>query len=68
STTHHQLKTAGYFDLVDSKADGSAVMTTLWGQRILIPPRPFLHDPDDVAPAPTSPPTSAAPVDDTPPF
>ncbi|MGD9956769.1 MAG: DUF222 domain-containing protein, partial [Candidatus Nanopelagicales bacterium] len=42
STTHHQLKTAGYFDLVDSKADGSAVMTTLWGQRILIPPRPFL--------------------------
>lgn len=68
STTHHQLKTAGYFDLVDSEADGSAVMTTLWGQRIVIPPRPFLDDPDDAPPAPTPPPTSAAPVDDTPPF
>lgn len=70
STTHHQLKTAGYFDIADSRADGSAVMTTLWGQRIVIPPRAFLDDPEPDAahPVPTPPRAPVAPHDGTPPF
>jgi hypothetical protein len=48
--THHQHKTAGQVDVEDSEADGSATWTTGWGQRISIPPRPFLHDPSDWAP------------------
>ena len=44
---HHPLKTAGYVDILDSKADGSTTFLTAWGQKITIPPRPFLHDPAD---------------------
>jgi len=46
STTHHQLKTNGYLDITDSRADGSALLTTAWGQRIVIPPRAYLDDPE----------------------
>ncbi len=53
---HHPLKTAGYLDIHDSKADGSATFLTAWGQRISIPPRPFLHDPADHPPAAEPPP------------
>jgi hypothetical protein len=45
-TTHHQLKTNGYLDITDSAADGSAILTTLWGQRIHIPAPDFLREPD----------------------
>lgn len=41
----HQQKTACLADLADTAADGSATWITAWGQRITIPPRPFLHDP-----------------------
>ena len=41
STRCHQLKTAGYLDLVDGKPDGSVTLVTLLGQRIHIPPRPY---------------------------
>ncbi len=44
---HHPLKTAGYLDIHDSNTDGSATFLTAWGQKISIPPRPFLHDPAD---------------------
>lgn len=66
SLTHHQLKTAGYFDIADSQPDGSATITTLWGQRIVVPPRAFLHEPDGPGWRP-SPPTTD-PADDIPPF
>ncbi len=44
---HHPLKTAGYLDIENSNTDGSATFLTAWGQKISIPPRPFLHDPAD---------------------
>ena len=37
----HQLKTAGYFDLVDGQPAGSVTLVTLLGQRIHIPPLPY---------------------------
>lgn len=49
---HHQLKTERLADVKDSRADGSATWVTAWGQSVRIPPRPFLHDPSDPAPAP----------------
>jgi hypothetical protein len=67
STTHHQLKTAGYLDIVDSTSDGSAVLTTAWGQRIAIPPHAFLHDPEPESRS-LAPPATAAPPHDPPPF
>ena len=51
---HHQLKTERYAHLLDSAADGSVTWLTAWGQKIHIPPRPFLHDPADQAPPPTA--------------
>jgi hypothetical protein len=64
-TTHHQLKTNGYLDLHDSAADGSAILTTLWGQRIHIPPPDFLREPDPSTWRPDPPPP---PPDEPPPF
>jgi hypothetical protein len=49
-TAHHQQKTARLADLHDSQPDGSGTWITQWGQRITIPPRPFLHDPADHPP------------------
>jgi hypothetical protein len=63
-TTHHQLKTNGYLDIHDSAADGSAILTTLWGQRIHIPPPDFLREPDPSDWRPEPPPTP----EDSPPF
>ncbi len=62
---HHPLKTAGYLDIENSKADGSATFLTRWGQRISIPPRPFLHDAADWAPPRT--PATSEPVEPRPP-
>ncbi len=43
----HQLKTHGFADITDSRADGSCTWTTLWGQTIHVPPRRVLPlDPD----------------------
>jgi hypothetical protein len=64
-TTHHQLKTNGYLDITDSAADGSAILTTLWGQRIHIPPPDFLREPDPSDWRPDPPPP---PPEDPPPF
>jgi hypothetical protein len=56
STRCHQLKTSGYFQLIDGRADGSVTLVTLLGQRIHIPPRPYTGwQPPD-------------PADDVPPF
>jgi hypothetical protein len=76
--TTHQLKTAGYVEVSDSRSDGSRTWTTRWGQQVRIPPRPFLHDPHDHPPrrppdepAPPGTATHAAPPSpgaDTPPF
>lgn len=66
SITHHQLKTAGYFDIEDSQADGSCVIATRWGQRIVVPPRAFLHPPDQPDPGPPAP-YDDSPDDDDPP-
>jgi hypothetical protein len=63
-TTHHQLKTHGYLGIEDSAADGSAILTTLWGQRIHIPPPDFLREPDPSDWRPDPPP----PPEDPPPF
>jgi hypothetical protein len=49
--TEHQLKTDGHLGITDLKPDGSATWTTRYGQRIHIPPRPFLD-------TPAAPPTS----------
>ena len=69
STTHHQLKTNGYLRITDSAADGSATLRTLWGQRILIPPRAYLNEPDTTGWTPTPPaPAAPADADDDPPF
>ena len=62
--THHQMKTERLADVIDSRADGSATWLTGWGQRITIPPRPFLHDPTDrstASPPPTEPPPPPTP-------
>jgi hypothetical protein len=64
-TTHHQLKTNGYLDIENSAADGSAILSTLWGQRIHIPPPDFLREPDPSDWRPEPPPT---PPEDPPPF
>jgi hypothetical protein len=64
-TTHHQLKTNGYLGIENSDADGSAILTTLWGQRIHIPAPDFLREPDPSTWRPDPPPT---PPDDPPPF
>ncbi len=63
--TCHQLKTAGYADVLDSKADGSCTWVTAWGQRIHVPPRSVLPpEPDPPPPAEPAPPTP----EDPPPF
>lgn len=73
----HVLKTLGLLRTSDHKADGSAVLTSAWGQRFVIPPRPFLHDPAERArtvpgaaagPPPPAPPPPGDARDDTPPF
>jgi hypothetical protein len=68
-TKHHQLKTARLADLTESAADGSATWLTQWGQRIEIPPRPFLHDPADHtgSPRPHVMPPAPSPLDHAPP-
>ena len=54
--THHQLKTTGHVDLIDSHTDGSVDWHTTWGQIMHIAPRPYLHDPaDEVEPEPPPP-------------
>jgi len=65
---HHQLKTSRYLAIEDSAADGSATWITAWGQRISIPPRPFLHDPADHPPGGESsgPPPAPAPPEERP--
>ena len=61
-TTCHQLKTAGYVDILDSRADGSCTWHTSWGQSVRIPPRSYLPGldepppPDDVPQPPEPPP------------
>ncbi len=47
-TTCHQLKTAGRLRPSATRADGSGVLTSAWGQTYAIPARPFLHDPADL--------------------
>jgi hypothetical protein len=64
-TTHHQLKTNGYLDIENSAPDGSAILSTLWGQRIHIPPPDFLREPDPSTWRPEPPPPTP---DDPPPF
>jgi hypothetical protein len=44
-TPCHQVKTAGYATITGSAADGSCTWTTSFGQRVFVPPRPFLDDP-----------------------
>jgi hypothetical protein len=44
-TTDHQLKTDGHLDITNLRPDGSATWLTRFGQRIEIPPRPFLDTP-----------------------
>jgi len=63
--TCHQLKTAGYADVLDSKADGSCTWVTAWGQRIHVPPRSVL--PPEPDPPPPVEPEPPAP-EDPPPF
>jgi hypothetical protein len=52
-TTDHQLKTDGYLGITNLAPDGSATWLTKFGQRIDIPPRPFLDTPDPPGPPPT---------------
>ncbi|HET7901393.1 MAG TPA: DUF222 domain-containing protein [Candidatus Nanopelagicales bacterium] len=63
---HHQIKTAGRADIQGSRSDGSATWITAWGQRIAIPPRPFLHDPADERPSQPPQPPQPPPADDRP--
>ena len=56
-TTEHHLKTDGHLDITDLKPDGSATWLTRFGQRLEIPPRPFLDIPPPLRSAPTEPPT-----------
>jgi hypothetical protein len=51
----HQLKTSGHLRIENSATDGSCDWVTAWGQRVHIPPRPFLHDPADHPPEPPPP-------------
>ena len=58
-TTCHQLKSAGYADVLDSRADGSCAWRTAWGQRVHVPPKaclPGLDDPPPEPPPPLEPP------------
>jgi hypothetical protein len=69
-TTDHQLKTDGYLDVTNLAPDGSATWLTKFGQRIEIPPRPFLDTPDPPEPPPPNDTTAidtppATPGDDT---
>ena len=48
--SHHPPKTHGLIDIIDSAADGSAVLITALGQRIPIPPRPVLPEPREPLP------------------
>jgi hypothetical protein len=66
-TKHHQVKTARLADLTGTAADGSATWLTTWGQRIEVPPRPFLHDPADHASPPDASPADPSPPDPSPP-
>ncbi|MDA8435492.1 MAG: hypothetical protein M0Z98_05850, partial [Actinomycetales bacterium] len=59
--TCHQLKTAGYADITDSRPDGSHTWRTAWGQTIHVPPRPVLDDPDPPPAAPAPPPLDPPP-------
>lgn len=67
----HQIKTAGLIDLVDGRPDGSVTLVTMLGQRVRIPPRPFMGwQPPDLPP-PRHGPTDPGPSDpdpDIPPF
>lgn len=56
----HARKTLGLFDITDSAADGSATVTSAWGQVVRIPPRPYLPR--------TGPPDGHPPPDEHPPF
>jgi len=73
----HHAKTAGHIQIEDSAADGSCTLVTLLGQRIHVPPRPYLglpaHPDDDRncdAEAPPAARTGPAGdrIDDAPPF
>ncbi|MGE3810430.1 MAG: DUF222 domain-containing protein [Candidatus Nanopelagicales bacterium] len=72
STRCHQVKTAGLLQLVDGRPDGSVTLITMLGQRISIPPRPYVGwQPPDPAPppGPDDPgPNAPVPDDDVPPF
>jgi hypothetical protein len=59
---HHQAKTDGRVSIDNSRADGSCDWITAWGQRVHIPPRPFLHGPIE------DPPPEPPPPEDIPPF
>ena len=54
--TDHQLKTARLVDIENSQPDGSCTWITGLGQRVEIPPRPYLHDPRDGTGPPDLPP------------
>jgi hypothetical protein len=67
----HQIKTAGLIDLVDGRPDGSVTLVTTLGQRIRIPPRPFMGwQPPDLPPPRPGPsdPRPSDPDADIPPF
>ena len=63
-TTCHQLKTANFADITDSRSDGSCTWITAWGQTIHVPPRSVLPVDPDPPPVQPEPPTP----DDPPPF
>lgn len=59
STGCHHAKTAGHLHLEDGRADGSATLVTLLGQRVRIPARPYTGwqpPPPDTEPPPYRPP------------
>lgn len=51
-TTDHQLKTAGFADVVDADDDGSATWITASGQSVWIPPRSYLPSVEPPPPPP----------------
>jgi hypothetical protein len=55
------LKTDGYLDITNLHPDGSATWLTKFGQRIEIPPRPFLDTPDPPEPPEPPPPADTNP-------